>query len=136
MRKLIASAIIVLVSFVSFSIEAREGGMSPASVPRVVYSTPGSQTTVDVSGGRPVVFSWAMLPIPGGTRDSYRLVVHKGSGYNVVFSKVIDDRTFSIEVPAEKFENGAGYWWYVRQRDARTMIWSEYDVWYFKVTKK
>jgi hypothetical protein len=62
-------------------------------------------------------------------------VLHKGSGYDLVAEQTIDARTFSAEVPAEKFEDGGEYWWYVKQRDARTLGWSQYDIWYFKVVK-
>lgn len=130
-------AVICAVLIVPSSVFGRAGiADGPGSVPRVVYIKPFSQSTVDISDGKAVVLSWAMLPIPSGTRDSFRFVLYKGPGYGFIMSKTVDDRTFSVEVPAEKLEPGAQYWWYVKQRDARTMAWSEYDIWYFKVVKK
>jgi hypothetical protein len=132
----IAIIAVSLILLASFAAECREGGQGSNSVPRVIYIKPYSQSMVDVSDGKPVVFEWAMLPIPSGTRFSYRFVLHKGSGYNLVHEEVVDPRTFSVQLPAEKFEPGAEYWWYVKQRDARTMVWSQYDIWYFRVLKK
>ena len=136
MKRAIVLAAGCLVLFAALCADAREGQAGPGSVPRVAYTNPISQSAVDISDGKAVVFAWAMLPIPGGTRDSYRFVLHKGDGYDMIFEKVMDPQTFSIEVPAGKFEAGMKYWWYVRQRDARTMEWSQYDTWYFKVVKK
>lgn len=128
--------IIGFVLFIPFTAEGRIGGTGQGSVPRVVYMKPQSQSMVDLSGGKGIIFEWARVPIPSDGRDSYRLVVHKGYGYDVVVDEVLDSRTFSVEVPADKFENGMVYWWYVKQRDARTLMWSQRDIWYFKAVKK
>lgn len=110
-------------------------GMGPGSVPRVAYLRPADESTVDISGQKSIIFKWGQVPIPSGNRDSYRFVVRKGDGYDTVANQVIDPRTFFAQIPADKFETGQTYCWYVRQRDARTLEWSQYDIWYFKVVK-
>ncbi|MDP3792102.1 MAG: hypothetical protein Q8R38_08695 [Candidatus Omnitrophota bacterium] len=136
MKKACALFVIGSILLIPLIAESRMGGAGPGSVPRVAYVKPQDQSVVDISDGKGVVFEWAMLPIPSGNRDSYRIVVHKGDGYDVVVDQVIDPRTFSIAVPADKFENGVTYWWYVKQRDGKTLMWSQHDIWYFEVAKR
>lgn len=114
------------------------GGMEgdSGSVPKVVYTKPADGSTLDLTGEDKVVFEWQMVPIPGGNRESYKFVLFKGYGHEEVSSLTIDPRTFRVEVPADKFESGASYRWYVKQRDARTLVWSQHDSWYFEVAKK
>jgi len=114
------------------------GGMEGASgsVPKVIYIKPADGSVVDLKDKDGVVFEWQMVPVPNGNRETYKFVLFKGDGYEEVSSLTIDPRTFSTEVPADKFEPGASYRWYVKQRDAKTLVWSQYDSWYFKVVKK
>jgi len=104
--------------------------------PRVEYLKPDNDSVVDLTGRDKLVFSWREVPIPAGGREAYRFTLFKGFTYKVVVSRDIDGRTFSVEVPAEKFEDGETYTWRVKQRDARTLVWSLYDTWSFKVIKK
>ena len=136
MKKTGIIAVTFFVLLISSIAECIMGGVGPGSVPRVVYTRPSDQSTVDVSGNKSIIFEWKQVPIPSGRRDSYKFVLNKGEGYNVVVDQVLDPGTFSIEVPAEKLEDGMAYWWYVKQRDGRTLEWSQYDIWYFKVVKK
>ena len=106
------------------------------SVPKVVYTNPADGSVLDVAEKGSVEFKWQMVPIPSGNREAYKFVLFKGDGYLEVSSQTIDARIFSAEVPADKFESGASYRWYVKQRDAKTMVWSQYDSWYFEVVKK
>jgi hypothetical protein len=129
-------AIAFFVLMFPFRAECRMGGGGPGSVPRVVYARPENQSIVDISVNKSIVFEWQMVPIPDCGRDSYKFVLHKGEGYDVIVDRVLDSRTFSVEVPADKFEDGAKYWWYVKQRSERAFEWSQYDIWYFKVVKK
>jgi hypothetical protein len=118
--------------------EGRGGGMEgdSGSVPRVIYVKPADGSVLDLTGKDTVAFEWRMVPIPSGNRETYKFVLFKGDGYEEVSSRIIDPRTFLTEVPADKFEDGMSYRWYVKQRDAKTLVWSQYDNWYFKVVKK
>ena len=135
MKKISVAAVICCILFISFTAECRMGGGGPGSVPRVAYTRPQSQSTVDLSGQKSLIFEWMSMPIPGGGRDSYRFVLHRGSGYDVIADKVLDPGIFLTEVPSEKFEDGVTYWWCVKQRDGKTLEWSQYDIWYFKVER-
>ena len=106
------------------------------SVPKVVYTKPADGSVLDLTGNVKVIFEWLMVPIPGGNRETYKFVLLKADGYEEVSSQVIDPRTFCAEVPANKFEPGARYRWHVKQRDAKTLVWSQYDSWYFEVVRK
>ena len=106
------------------------------SVPRVIYTKPADGSVLDMTGKDKVVFEWQMVPIPSGNREAYKFVLIKGDGYEEVSSQAIDPRAFRADVPSDKFEPGASYRWYVKQRDARTLVWSQHDSWHFKVAKK
>ncbi len=114
------------------------GGMEgdSGSVPKVAYTEPADGSVLDLTGKDKVIFAWRMVPIPSGNRETYKFVLFKGDGYLEVSSQLIGPRTFVAEVPADKFEPGASYRWYVKQRDARTLVWSQYDNWYFEVVRK
>lgn len=118
--------------------EGRGGGMEgdSGSVPKVVYMRPVDESNMDLTGKDKILFEWNMLPIPSGGREIYKFTLFKGNGYERILSQEVNSRTFSIEVPADKFEPGETYRWYVKQRDARTLVWSQHDNWYFKVVKK
>jgi hypothetical protein len=136
MKKIILlSALFLLVPCLAFG---RGGGMEgdSGSVPRVIYIQPAYGSTLDLAGKDKVVFEWQMVPIPSGSREAYKFVLFKGDGYEEVSSQFIDPRTFRAEVPADKFEPAVKYRWYVKQRDAKTMVWSQYDSWYFNVVRK
>jgi len=105
-------------------------------VPRVAYSEPKDQSAVDLTGKDALTFRWNDVPMPAGGRETFRFKVYKGFTYDLVVSKDIDEKTFSVDVPADKFVDGQTYTWGVQQRDARNMIWSRYDTWSFKVIKK
>lgn len=118
--------------------EGRGGGMEgdSGSVPKVIYAKPADGSMLDLTGKDNVIFEWNMVPIPSGNRETYKFVLFKGDGYEEVASQIVDPRTFSIKIPADKFEPGVRYRWYVKQRDARTLVWSQHDNWYFGVIKK
>jgi hypothetical protein len=114
------------------------GGMEgdSGSVPKVIYTKPADGSVLDLAGKEKVIFEWQMVPIPSGNREAYKFVLLKGDGYEEVSSQTIDARVFQAEVPADKFEPGARYRWHVKQRDAKTLVWSQYDDWYFEVVNK
>ncbi|MFA5256067.1 MAG: hypothetical protein WC419_05180 [Candidatus Omnitrophota bacterium] len=124
--------------FVPCPAEGIGGGMEgdSGSVPKVIYITPADGSVLDLKGKDKVVFEWQMVPIPSGNRETYKFVLFKGDGYEEVSSQIIDPRVFSAEVPADKFEPGVRYRWYVKQRDAKTLVWSQHDNWYFEVVNK
>jgi len=136
-RKIIA-LLVPLVLLLPCQAQAHGGGMEgdSGSVPKVAYSQPADESIVDLTGADKLVFRWRKVPIPGGNRETYKFVLFKGNGYDEVLSQAVDPQTFSVDVPADKFDDGAKYRWYVKQRDARTLAWSQHDNWYFKVVKK
>lgn len=106
-------------------------------VPNVAYLSPEDEITIDLTGKDSVTFKWKNVPIPGGGRDSYRFKLTKGFKYDFIVSQELGQGIFSIDVPADKFEDNSTYSWYVEQRDASLMVWSRHDtVWSFKVIKK
>jgi len=109
---------------------------SSSSVPKVAYSKPADGSALDLTGKNEVLFEWRMVPIPGGGRETYKFVLLKADGYEEVSSQLVDPGTFHAQVPADKLERGMRYRWRVKQRDARTLVWSQYDTWYFEVVKK
>jgi len=129
--------IIGVILLTPFAAQCRgAGGSGAGAVPKVAYAKPQDGSVVEVSGNESVKFEWHEVPMPSGGRDSFRFVLHRGGGYDVVVNKVLDSRVFSIEVPARNFEDATTYSWYIKQRDGRTLVWSEYDIWYFKVAKR
>lgn len=112
------------------------GGNALVETPRVIYEDPPDGATLDLTGKNELIFKWQPLPIPSGGRECYKFTLYKESGYGEIVSQIIDPRTFSVSVGAEKFEDGKTYRWSIKQRDDWTMNWSRYDVWYFKVVKK
>lgn len=108
-----------------------------SDVPSVPYLSPDDQTTIDLTGKPGITFKWKSAPIPGGGREAYRFKLIKGFNYDFIVSENLPHDVFSIDVPADKFEDGATYSWYVEQRDASLNMWSHHDpVWSFKVIKK
>lgn len=130
--------LLVLLLMMPCLAEGTSGGMQgdSGSVPKVIYVRPADGSTLDLTGKDKVVFEWRRVPIPGGNRETYKFVMSKASGYEQLVSQTVDPRTFSIEIPADKFEPGANYRWYVKQRDGRTFVWSQHDNWYFKIVKE
>ena len=134
-KMILLSALLLLVPCLA---EGIGGGMEgdSGSVPKVIYTKPADESILDLTGKDKVVFEWQMVPIPSGNRETYKFVLFKGDGYEEVSSQTIGPRTFRAEVPTGKFEPGTSYRWYVKQRDAKTLVWSQYDSWYFEVVKK
>lgn len=106
-------------------------------VPNVPFLSPDDESTIDLTGKPGITFKWKSVPVPGGGRDSYRFKLIKGFKYDFIVSEQLKQGVFSIDIPADKFEDGTTYSWYVEQRDASLMVWSRHDtVWSFKVIKK
>ncbi len=136
MKKMILSLTLLLL--VPCMAQGTGGGMEgdSGSVPKVIYAKPADGSVLDMTDKDKILFEWRMVPIPSGGRETYKFVLFKGGGYEEVSSQVIDPRTFLAEVPADKFESGVSYRWYVKQRDAKTLVWSQHESWYFEVVKK
>jgi len=134
MKKIIVSIFIFFI-FVNVA-SVVDAGDDRFSVPRLAYLEPGNQTVVDLTGKDSLTFSWKGQPVPSGGRNSFRFRLYKGFGYEVVASEQVDPRTFLINIPSDKMEDGMTYSWHVQQRDDRSMIWSLFDTWSFKVVKK
>ncbi|MCX5667056.1 MAG: hypothetical protein NTY34_01935 [Candidatus Omnitrophica bacterium] len=105
-------------------------------MPSVPQLSPDDEVTIDLTGKPGITFKWKSAPIPGGGRDVYRFKLIKGFKYDFIVSEELGQGVFSIDVPADKFEDGVIYSWYVEQRDASLRVWSRHDtVWSFKVIK-
>lgn len=133
-RKILALMMICLMIAVASS--AFASGRR-TDVPSVTFLSPDDETTIDLTGKPGITFKWKNAPVPGGGRDAYRFKLIKGFQYDFIVSEKLPQDAFSIDVPADKFEDGATYSWYVEQRDALLGIWSRHEtVWSFKVIKK
>lgn len=136
LNKIKTSSVVLSLVFFVLPVWAMQAAFgSKAFVPRVAYIEPANDALVDLRGKKELLFRWQEVPIPAGGREEYRFLLNKEPGYNTVFKATVDSREFSITVPANKFEDGARYSWYVKQRDGRTMAWSRYDIWYFTVKR-
>lgn len=128
---LIISAAVIAMSAPAFA-EGRR-----TDVPSVIFLSPDDEAAIDLSGKSGITFKWKNAPIPAGGRESYRFKLIKGFKYDFIVSEVLPMGVFSIDVGADKFEDGVTYSWYVEQKDASLNIWSRHDtVWSFKVIKK
>lgn len=112
------------------------GGGKKDAVPNVAYITPDNDSVVDLTGKQGLTFRWKNQPVPGGGREAFRFRLVKGFGYNFIVSENLGQDVFLMEIPADKFEDGTTYSWYVQQRDASLMVWGWHDTWSFKVIKK
>lgn len=135
--KKIAVITMMLLAFIVLGAYVYAGDSERDRVPKVEYLSPDDETTIDLTGKPGLTFRWKSAPIPGGGRDAYRFKLIKGFKYDFIVSEQLGQGVFSIDVPADKFENGVTYSWYVEQRDASLMIWNRHEiVWSFKVIKK
>ena len=130
MKKLLLSFLV----FVTITTLVWAGG-DRERTPRVRYIEPKKQAVVDLGDKEALTFEWKSTPIPGGGRMAYKFELYKGYGYETVVSETLRERIFSIEIPADKFKDGELYTWQVKQRDARTRLWSMDKRWSFKVKK-
>lgn len=136
MKKFIFSFLILTVTIVSLCATSFAGGRR-SDVPNVPFLSPDDEAAIDLSGKPGITFKWKSSPVPGGGREAYRFKLIKGFKYDFIVSEELGQGVFSIDVPADKFEDGATYSWYVEQRDASLGIWSRHDtVWSFKIIKK
>lgn len=134
-KKMISLLIICAVIITLNTSVFAEGRRS--DVPNVQFLSPDDETTIDLTGKTGITFKWNNAPVPGGGRAAYRFKLIKGFKYDFIVSEELGQGVFSIEVPANKFEDGVTYSWYVEQRDSSLGVWSRHDtVWSFKVIKK
>jgi len=103
--------------------------------PKVAYIQPRNQSTVDLTGKDSLKFTWNIVPMPSGGVEYYRFKLYKGYEYDILVTKTLDRGVFQVDIPASVFEDGVTYTWKVQQRDSRSMNWSLYDKWSFKVVK-
>jgi hypothetical protein len=135
--KKVAILIILCMILTISGIPVFAGGSERDKVPNVPQLSPDDEVTIDLTGKPGITFKWKSAPIPGGGRDVYRFKLIKGFKYDFIVSEELGQGIFSIDVPADKFEDGVTYSWYVEQRDASLRVWSRHDtVWSFKVIKK
>ena len=128
---IIFTAVIVGLGAMSFAVGRRN------DMPTVPFLSPDDETTIDLTGKPGITFKWKNAPLPGGGRGAYRFKLIKGFKYDFIVSEELGQNIFSIDVPADKFEDGVTYSWYVEQRDASLMVWSRHDtVWSFRVIKR
>lgn len=110
-------------------------GSDRNKVPRVAYCEPDNDTVIDLSGKTFLTFRWKPQPLPAGGRVGYKFRLYKGFDYDLIVKEDPGRDVLSIDVPVEKFEDGATYSWHVEQRDASNMLWSLHKRWSFKVKK-
>ncbi|OGW75825.1 MAG: hypothetical protein A2Z72_04130 [Omnitrophica bacterium RBG_13_46_9] len=103
--------------------------------PTVIYLEPKDDLVVDMSGKESITFKWKSSPIPSGGRMNYKFELYKDFGYERIINELLDSEVFSIEVPADKFADGALYSWQVKQRDSGSRDWSMDRRWSFRVRK-
>lgn len=136
MKRVIFLTLIFAAVIVSPSTMLFAGGRR-SDVPNVQFLSPDDETTIDLTEKPGITFKWRNAPVPGGGRDAYRFKLIKGFKYDFIVSEELGRVVFSIDVPADKFEDGVIYSWYVEQRDSSLGIWSRHDtVWSFKVIKR
>ena len=129
MKKMILVLLILIIT--SVSLEARER----QDAPLVRYTFPKSESTVELTGKKNLTFRWKGMPIPSGGRRAYKFTLYKGFGYEEIFDKILDFQVYSIDVPADKFENGVEYTWQVKQRSKRSGHWGKDNRWSFKIER-
>jgi len=134
MKKTIIFAAVFILSVVL--ITPAFAGARRVDVPRVAYLAPENDSVVDLTGKEALEFKWKNQPTPGGGRDSYRFRLYRGFSYDVVVGEDLGQGVYSVSIPADKFEDGKEYSWYVEQRDASNMLWSLHDTWSFKAAKQ
>lgn len=132
----ITALLIIFITVTAISISAFADGSERDKVPQVAYLAPDNDTTVDLTGKNSLLFQWKNQPLPAAGRDSFRFRLFTGFDYNSIVSESLGQGVFSVEVPADKFEDGKTYSWYVQQRDASLMVWSRFIRWSFTVIKK
>lgn len=137
MNKKVLTLIIACIVFAVLGTTVLVRAGERETVPAVAYLAPEDETTIDLTGKTGITFKWKNSPVPGGGRDSYRFKLIKGFNYDFIVSERLGQDVFSIDVPAEKFEDGVTYSWYVEQRDASSNVWGLHNtVWSFKVIKR
>ena len=130
MIRRIVLSFLILISFVSFSMAGER-----QSAPDVVYTYPKSEAIVDLTGKESIEFTWKKMPIPSGGRSAYKFNLYKGFGYEELVDEKLEDKIYSIKVPAKIFEKGATYTWQVKQRSMRSRVWGKDNRWSFTVKK-
>lgn len=123
---------ILTIIFITTFVQAGSGRLK---TPRVIYMEPRNDSVVDLRGKESLTFRWKGTPKPGGGRMAYKFDLYKDFGYERIVSEKLRDDVYSIEVPSDKFEDGALYTWQVKQRDARTRFWGLDIRWSFRVRK-
>jgi len=128
---LILMMICIMLASLSFAASRR------SDVPNIQFLSPNDEITIDLTGKPGITFKWKNSPLPGGGRSAFRFKLIKGFKYDFIVSENLARGVFLIDVPADKFEDGVTYSWYVEQRDSSLGVWSRHDtVWSFKVIKK
>lgn len=105
------------------------------NTPDVRYIEPVNDSLVDLVGKKYLTFRWKSTPKPSGGRAAYRFDLYNDFGYDVLVNKTFARDVYSIDIPVDRFENGAFYSWQVKQRGRTTRAWSRNYRWSFKVKK-
>jgi hypothetical protein len=130
MGKRIVLFCLILMSFVSLSIAGER-----QSSPNVRYTYPRNEAVVDLTGKEELEFTWKKVPIPDGGRSAYKFNLYKGFGYEELANEKLDEKVYSIKIPANIFKNGGTYTWQVKQRSMRSRVWGKDNRWSFTVKK-
>jgi len=105
------------------------------ATPLVRYTSPKNESTIELTKDESIEFKWKNSPMPGGGRDCFKFNIYKGFSYEIIVEEKLKSREITIEIPAEKLEDGQLYTWQVKQRDRKTRYWSADQRWTFTVKK-
>jgi hypothetical protein len=136
MKRIWIAVLITCVLIVSLSAGSNAAMIRRTMVPRVAYLEPANDVSIDLTGQKTLTFRWKQQPIPSGGREGFRFRLYKGFDYELIVKEELGADVLSIDVPADKFEDGATYSWHVEQYDSSYLLWSLHDRWSFRVTKK
>ena len=126
---------LILILFVFSTFISAEAVGRRYNTPTVKYIQPKSQSVVDITGKNSITFMWKRLPRPANGRENYKFELFKDYGYDRIINEILEHDVDSVEIPADKFENGQTYTWQVKQRDQKTRVWSMDKRWSFTVKK-
>ena len=127
--------ILIFMSMIFFTVEARGIYGRGEMVPEVNYMAPKDESKIDLAGEKTLTFRWRRVPFPSGGRKCYKFIIFKGFSYESYFKKILEHNVTSIDVPVGIFEDGQVYSWQVKQQDDWSAAWSRNVWWSFKIIK-
>ena len=115
MKKIAVFMMVCVISIAAIGIASAQSERT--RIPRVDYLEPNNDSVVDLTGKTALTFRWKNSTTPGGGRQAYKFGLYKGFEYGAIVSQNLKPDVYSVEVPANLFEDGATYSWHVQQQD-------------------